>query len=59
MITASTPSYVDTRSYKLATARLLTDSDSSTEARVTVLGSQAATDLFGPLNPIGRSVSAC
>ncbi len=56
LVTASNAGYVPTRSYELAVGRLLRAGDSSTRARVAVLGSQTATDLFGPLNPIGRSI---
>jgi putative ABC transport system permease protein len=55
-VTATTPGYVPTRSYELAVGRSLRDGDGSTEARVAVLGSQTATDLFGPLNPLGRTI---
>jgi putative ABC transport system permease protein len=55
-VTATTPGYVPTRSYELAVGRALRDGDGSTTARVAVLGSQTATDLFGPLNPLGRTI---
>jgi putative ABC transport system permease protein len=55
-VTATTAGYIPTRSYEVAVGRALRDADNNTGARVAVLGSQTATDLFGPLNPIGRSI---
>jgi putative ABC transport system permease protein len=55
-VTATTAGYVPTRAYEVAVGRALRPGDGSTSARVAVLGSQTATDLFGPLNPLGRSI---
>ncbi len=55
-VIATTPGYLPTRSYEVAVGRQLREVDNNTQSRVAVLGSQTATDLFGPLNPIGRSI---
>ncbi|MGQ0602780.1 MAG: ABC transporter permease, partial [Anaerolineales bacterium] len=52
----SLPDYASLRAYEIATGRFLIDSDVSQRARVAVIGSQTATDLFGGLNPVGRQV---
>ena len=55
-IIATTAGYAPTRSYEVAVGRQLRTVDGNTASRVAVLGSQTATDLFGPLNPIGRTI---
>ena len=55
-VTATTPGYAPTRSYEVAFGRMLIPSDNSGAARVAVLGSETATDLFGTLNPVGRTI---
>jgi len=56
-VTGVTEKYQEVHSYKIATGRYITDSDNNAEARVAVLGSQTATDLFGSLMPIGKIIS--
>jgi len=56
-VTGVTEKYQEVHSYKVATGRYITDSDNNAEARVAVLGSQTATDLFGSLIPIGKIIS--
>jgi putative ABC transport system permease protein len=55
-LTATTPEFATVRSYTVAYGRFLTQQDRATSARVVVLGSQTASDLFGGLNPVGRSL---
>jgi len=54
--TASQAAYPAARNLTLAHGRLLTDSDGHDAARVAVLGSQTATDLFGPLDPLNQTI---
>ena len=56
-ITGVTPEFAGVNAYTIAQGRFITNYDSSAEARVVVLGSQAASDLFSGLNPIGRDIT--
>jgi putative ABC transport system permease protein len=56
-VTGVTPQFATVQAYTLAQGRFITNNDNSTEARVVVLGSQAATDLFSGLNPMGRDIT--
>jgi putative ABC transport system permease protein len=56
-ITGATPEFATVNAYTVAQGRFITNADDAGEARVVVLGSQAATDLFNGLNPIGRDIS--
>jgi putative ABC transport system permease protein len=56
-ITGATPDFLGVNAYTLAQGRFITNYDNSSEARVVVLGSQAATDLFSGLNPMGRDIT--
>ncbi len=56
-VTGVTQDYQDTKSYKMAEGRFISDGDNKSESLVAVLGSQTATDLFGGLTPIGKTVS--
>jgi putative ABC transport system permease protein len=55
-LTATTPEFATVRAYAVEYGRFLTQQDRATSARVVVLGSQTASDLFGGLNPVGRSL---
>lgn len=55
-VTATTPEFAPVRAYKVARGRFLTHNDQAKAARVAVLGSQTAKDLFNDLNPIGRKI---
>jgi len=55
-VTGTTPDFAQARSYTVAVGRFISRGDENSAARVAVLGSQTATDLFGPLNPLDRSV---
>jgi putative ABC transport system permease protein len=45
------------RSFTLADGRFISAGDNKSEARVAVLGSTVASDLFGSLSPIGKTIS--
>jgi putative ABC transport system permease protein len=55
-VTGTTSDYAQARSYTVAQGRFITQDDGDNAARVAVLGSQTATDLFGALDPIGRTI---
>jgi putative ABC transport system permease protein len=56
-VTGVTPDFATVDAYTVAQGRFINNSDNSNEARVVVLGSQASTDLFSGLNPMGRDIS--
>ena len=56
-VTGVTQEYQDVRSYDVANGRFITDGDNKAQAKVAVLGSQTAEDLFGSLSPIGKTIS--
>ncbi|MFN8411562.1 MAG: ABC transporter permease [Anaerolineales bacterium] len=56
-VTGVTKEYQETNSYKIANGRFISDGDNKSQMLVAVLGSQTATDLFGGLNPIGKTIS--
>jgi putative ABC transport system permease protein len=55
-VTATQPDFAAARAYTVAHGRDLTRDDGSGQARVAVLGSATATDLFGTLDPVGRTI---
>ena len=55
-VSGVTPDYAEVNSWKVARGRFITENDRKAEARVAVLGSQTAKDLFGGLDPIGRKI---
>jgi putative ABC transport system permease protein len=55
-VAGTTPDYLAVREYTVQVGRFLTADDDDSEARVAVLGSQTALDLFEGLSPIGRSI---
>ena len=55
-VRATIPSYQQVRSMELANGRFISHSEASSRARVVVLGSQTAIDMFAGLNPIGRTI---
>ncbi len=55
-VVATTPSYAQVSAETVAHGRFLTEGDRSTEARVAVLGSTTASNLFEGLNPVGRTI---
>ncbi len=52
-----TEDYQETNSYDVALGRFISDGDNKSESLVAVLGSQTAEDLFGGLNPVGKTIS--
>jgi putative ABC transport system permease protein len=56
-VTGVTPEFAAVNAYTVSDGRFITNYDNSAESRVVVLGSQAATDLFSGLNPMGRNIS--
>ena len=55
-ISGTEPSYFDIQSLTFAKGKAFTSSDVTSANKVIVLGSQAATDLFGTDSPIGQTV---
>jgi putative ABC transport system permease protein len=56
-VTGVTPDFAEVQAYTVNQGRFITNSDNASESRVVVLGSQAATDLFSGLNPMGRDIT--
>lgn len=56
-VTGVTDEYQYVRSYKVANGRYITNGDNKSQAKVAVLGSQTAEDLFGNLSPVGKIIS--
>ncbi len=56
-VTGVTPDYQAVRSYQVADGRFITDGDNKSQSLVAVLGSQTATDLFGTLSPVGKTIA--
>ena len=56
-VTGVTKDYQETNSYEMANGRFISDGDNTSLSRVAVLGSQTAEDLFGSLNPVGKTIS--
>jgi putative ABC transport system permease protein len=55
-VVATTPSYSQVRSSTVAHGRFITEGDRSVRARVAVIGSTTASNLFAGLNPVGRTI---
>jgi putative ABC transport system permease protein len=55
-ISGESAQYLVIRSWSLAAGTMFTERDVRTAAKVAIIGSKAATQLFGPENPIGRVV---
>jgi putative ABC transport system permease protein len=56
-VTGTTESWLDVRSRELAFGSFFTDDDVQSSAKVVVLGSETATELFGRANVVGQTVS--
>jgi len=56
-VTGVTSQFAAVNAYTVSEGRFISDYDNSAESRVVVLGSQAATDLFSGLNPLGRDIT--
>ena len=55
-ITGVQANFTTVNSYTVARGRFITEQDNNGQARVAVIGSQAAEDLFSSLNPVGREI---
>ena len=55
-VAGESPDYLKIRDWALATGAMFTDRDVRTAAKIAVLGSKTANELFGPLDPIGQTV---
>lgn len=51
-----TPSYINVEDAKIETGRFFTDEENNSNARVVVVGSEAAKDIFGDQDPIGNQI---
>ena len=55
-VVGESPDYLKIRDWKLTSGSMFTDCDVRSAAKVAVIGSKTANELFGPLNPVGQSV---
>ena len=55
-VAGESPDYLKIRDWKLASGSMFTDREVRSAAKVAVIGSKTASELFGPLNPVGQSV---
>jgi len=55
-IVGEAPDYLKIRDWKLAGGAMFTEREVSGAAKVAVIGSKTAHELFGPLNPLGQTV---
>jgi putative ABC transport system permease protein len=56
-VVGTTSTWPTVRARKLSSGRFLTDADNAAVAAVTVLGPTTASELFGPIDPVGQSVT--
>ena len=55
-IAGEAPEYLEITDWKLAAGSMFTARDVRSAAKVAVIGSETAHELFGPLNPVGQTV---
>lgn len=55
-IVGESQDYLKIRDWKLAAGSMFNERDVRSAAKVAVIGSKTANELFGPLNPVGQSV---
>ena len=55
-VVGESPDYLKIRDWKLAAGSMFVDSEVRSAGKVAIIGSKTATELFGPLNPVGQSV---
>jgi putative ABC transport system permease protein len=55
-VAGESPDYLKIRDWKLAAGSMFSDREVRGAAKVAVIGSKTANELFGPLNPVGQSV---
>lgn len=56
-VVGTTPTWLSVRGRSLSSGRFVSAADQKNAAAVTVLGSDTASELFGPLDPVGQSVT--
>jgi putative ABC transport system permease protein len=56
-VVGTTPSWLSVRGRHLASGRFIDSADEAHAAAVTVLAADTATELFGPFDPVGQSVT--
>jgi putative ABC transport system permease protein len=56
-VVGTTSPWLSVRARRLSSGRFISDADESNAAAVVVLASDTATELFGPLDPVGQSVT--
>ncbi len=55
-VVGESPDYLKIRDWKLSSGSMFTEREVRSAAKVAVIGSKTANELFGPLNPVGQSV---
>ena len=55
-VAGESPDYLKIRDWKLASGSMFTEREVRSAAKVAVIGSKTANELFGPLNPVGQTV---
>jgi putative ABC transport system permease protein len=55
-VAGESPDYLKIRDWKLAAGSMFTEREVRSSAKVAVIGSKTANELFGPLNPVGQTV---
>jgi putative ABC transport system permease protein len=55
-VAGESPDYLKIRDWKLTSGSMFTDREVRGAAKVAVIGSKTANELFGPLNPVGQTV---
>jgi len=55
-IVGESPDYLKIRDWKLAAGSMFTEREVRSAAKVAVVGSKTANELFGPLDPVGQTV---
>ncbi len=55
-IAGESPEYLQIRDWKLTRGSMFTEREVRSAAKVAVIGSKTALELFGPLNPVGQGV---
>jgi putative ABC transport system permease protein len=56
-VVGTTPDWLSVRGRTVSSGRFISSSDESAAAAVTVLGSATASQLFGPIDPVGQNVT--
>jgi putative ABC transport system permease protein len=56
-VVGTTPDWLSVRGRTVSSGRFIDAADETNAAAVTVLGSDTASELFGPINPVGQSVT--